>query len=73
MDVVDRASQEEENVLAIQIRLATKVEHKLVPNGKCFYCDEEVQSPKLFCNAFCSEDHEKEVKLKKRLGKYNAK
>jgi len=72
MDVVDRASQEEENVLAIQIRQATKVEHKLVAKGKCHYCDEEVVSPKLFCNTFCSEDHEKELKLRKRLGRYHA-
>lgn len=67
-DVIDRASQEEEFILASNIYLAVRKPDRLVPMGSCYYCREEVEGKKLFCNLDCSDDHQKEKRQLKRMG-----
>lgn len=69
MDIADRAEIEEERFITESIRRARQTTNKLVANGECHYCGEEVEKPKLFCNRDCSFDHEREEKMRTRLGK----
>lgn len=59
-DEFDQASALEQEMLAhalSQTLNATVV--KLQPKGSCYNCLEEIEKPKLFCDAECAEDHEK--------------
>lgn len=61
MDIVDRASDEADRILENQIAAVKRIKH-LKHNNKCHYCEEGIEGKKLFCNAFCSEDYDKEQK-----------
>lgn len=68
MDVIDRASQEEENILIANIAAAKRKTLHLEPTGKCHFCDEIVEGKKLFCNQDCSSDYDREQTQLRRSG-----
>ncbi len=68
MDIIDRASQEEEYILSSQLAVAKKA-HRIHPKGTCHYCDEVVKGDKLFCDADCLMDYDREQLIKKRTGR----
>ena len=70
MDVIDRASQEEENILQANIAAAKRKTVHLEPDGKCKFCDDLVEGKKLFCNQDCSSDYDKEQNQLRRSGLY---
>lgn len=72
MDVIDRASIEEENILKSHLVVARKNKFHLEPTGYCRYCDEKVEGAKLFCNCDCSTDYEKEQAQLRRSGNVNS-
>jgi hypothetical protein len=69
MDVADRAESEVESYVTSQIN-HNKLLHgcKITPKGKCHYCEEPVEHPKLFCNGECASDYDREEKIKARAG-----
>ena len=68
MDVIDRASQEEENILKANIAAAKRKTFHLEPDGTCQFCSEKVEGAKLFCNQDCSTDYEREQSQLRRSG-----
>lgn len=79
MDVMDRArfadngeraqqdTEDLTNFTITNIRNAAK--HTLLYCGYCYYCDEKVHSPHLFCDLDCRDDWERERRLKALAGK----
>ena len=67
-DIVDRANEEADYILANQIKHSKRKVSNNTPKGVCLYCDEPVNSHKLFCSTDCSSDHEREEKQKIRSG-----
>lgn len=68
MDVIDRASQEEENILKANIAAAKRKTFHLEPKGNCWFCDEKIEGAKLFCDQDCSCDYEREQSQLRRSG-----
>jgi len=50
------------------IRQAAKTP-TLLFSGHCYFCDEEVTQPRLFCDVDCRDDHEKEQRLRRSAGR----
>lgn len=38
--------------------------------GHCYYCDEDVKQPLVFCDALCRDDWEREQTLRRNAGKH---
>lgn len=70
-DEIDQANEQAERWLHQALASRTTAP-KLVPKGKCFYCDAEFDkndpdfSKKLFCDIDCSSDYTEEQRLKNR-------
>ena len=64
MDFVDQSQVEVDNInyMATQYR---KEIPRIVPNGECHFCGEEVEGIKLFCDCKCSEAYDKYRKIKR--------
>lgn len=58
-DDADRAQRIADEDLARRL-VHRKVVPDIRPKGRCHFCHEPVESPKLFCDHFCSEDFERE-------------
>jgi hypothetical protein len=56
LDEADRAAMEEARFQQeAQFRATHPHTVRLLPKGQCFWCDEPVSLPKLFCDAECSQ------------------
>lgn len=59
-DEFDKASEIEQEMLAHALSQTLNAPvQKLHPKGTCYNCLEEIEKPKLFCDAECAEDYEK--------------
>ena len=65
-DVASDKSQKLNDDLINSIR--RNANNVLRHNKLCYYCDMDVEIPKVFCNADCRNDYDKEQKLKARRG-----
>jgi hypothetical protein len=66
-DTFDQAQEREaiENATAVRIQQARAAKHEEPsPTGECMnpLCGEPVESPKLFCNSRCAQEHARRVK-----------
>lgn len=67
MDVVDSCFVEQESEIAYLVNTARKTpKTKLVPNGTCYGCGEDVEHPKLFCGSHCADDYAKQEHRRKQ-------
>ena len=65
MDDVDKSFIEEQNFVFNAIYKATRFSStKLEPKKECYYCGEEIEKDKLFCNSECANKYEKINKIK---------
>lgn len=71
MDKWDRAQENEDLVTEGTIRgIRNKAnQSSLLFCGFCYYCDEVLRSPHIFCNAECRDDFEREQRLRTMAGK----
>lgn len=67
-DPADIASQYEEMARASAINQARKRTDRRGPVGLCHFCGEPVQGAKLFCDADCQSDDEREYNAMRRDG-----
>lgn len=61
-DPIDRASEEQQRQLDVQLQAArdkAAKEPKLAYIGKCYNCDEPLGGELRFCDSFCVEDYER--------------
>lgn len=58
-DVVDVANRGIERELNMALRFGRREEGNLTPIGKCHYCEEPIDRPKLFCSGECADDHDR--------------
>jgi hypothetical protein len=69
-DTGDRAQQATEDLTNFSIaNIRSAVGRTLLHSGYCYYCDENVHSPHLFCNLDCRDDWEREQRLKALAGR----
>lgn len=68
-DVADRADWRIEKDLEIA-RAYVKGLPVLVRDGYCHFCDEDVASGRLFCDADCRDDYDKGRSAATRAGRY---
>jgi hypothetical protein len=69
-DAGDRAQQATEDLTSFTIsNIRSNVGRTLLHSGYCYYCDEKVRSPHLFCDLDCRDDWEREQKLKALAGR----
>lgn len=61
VDVASNKSQERNDDLINSIR--AKAANNLLFNKVCHYCDNLVISPKIFCDADCRNDYDREKKM----------
>lgn len=61
MNEGDQAERAADTFLQASIQSArSAAKHRaLLPRGSCYFCDEPIKQPKLFCDKDCSEDYEK--------------
>lgn len=70
-DEADLANDQADRWLDRALAQAAAAGPRLAPKGHCHYCETEfnmadpVESKKLFCDADCSADYEKEQRLKR--------
>jgi hypothetical protein len=58
-DEIDQAQELSQDFVERAIEANRRTQHKLVPRGKCFNCDEVVEGSRLFCEGDdCREDWE---------------
>lgn len=67
MDDIDRANQEAESLLAMQLWQASQEKERLVAKGSCWFCDEA--TPHRFCSPECRDDYAREQAAYQRNGK----
>lgn len=60
-DIADRAAEQNELMLEIQLANAKVHEAGLRLIGKCHYCEEPLKN-QTFCDADCRDDYEKYVR-----------
>lgn len=71
-DEIDLASEQEQMWLSKAIANAVHGAPRLAPKGQCYFCEATFDkaspdaSKKLFCDADCASDHERETRLKNR-------
>lgn len=58
-DDADRAQRIHDEDLARRLAHRKDVPD-IRPKGRCHFCDEPVEHPKLFCDQYCAEDLERE-------------
>lgn len=64
-DEIDMANEMAD--LHLKTALANvRAQPKLPPKGECYYCESKVEGEKLYCDADCASDHEKEQRLRNR-------
>lgn len=66
MDLLDEAFKEEQNYINRALKSSKKKNYKLMPKGECYYCTEEIEKDKLFCNSGCATNYDKSMKHKFR-------
>ena len=66
MDLVDEAFAEEQNYINGALKSSKNKNYKLIPNGECYYCIEEIEGEKLFCNHNCATNYDKALRYKLR-------
>lgn len=59
-DIIDKSTRQQELILESLIQQRAEVP-KLFHSGRCHFCDEDVESPKLFCNGDCADDYDKQM------------
>ena len=71
-DEIDMANEQSERWLKQALSATAKTGPKLAPMGRCHHCNEpftktdELADKKLFCDADCASDYERENKLRNR-------
>lgn len=68
-DVIDEAQATEGLFLAVALRNARAAGEGLKPVGRCYYCDGFLVAGRLFCDADCRDDWQRERAAKQRSGK----
>jgi len=68
-DIADRADTLIAMERAVALAAVRKSAHNLVPDGHCYFCDEDVPHDRLFCNADCRDDFDRHNAALKRTGK----
>lgn len=71
MDIVDEAASLDSMFLdaAKQNQQRESAKSHLKPNGYCYFCGEELEQGKLFCDKDCRDMYEKEQKMKRIQGR----
>lgn len=67
MDNADRADGKIGEIIEMGI-LQARSAPVLRPRGRCYFCDEPVEHPLLFCDMDCAQDFENEEDQLKRMG-----
>lgn len=68
MEQIDQAQQNQMNEIKNRLKNRPKP-LILAPKSACYYCDEELVNPKLFCDADCRDDYELLRTAKERSGR----
>lgn len=50
----------------------SKVHQSLTPVGSCYYCEEDLPPGRIFCDAQCRDDYEREQRLRRMHGCSNS-
>lgn len=58
-DLVDLVNDQQQHILDLRIKNARQSQNTLRPKGRCYFCDEDVEQPRLFCDADCASDYDK--------------
>lgn len=67
-DPIDRAQQMQEDMTEAAVKtIRDRAKKSLLPSGFCYFCDEVVKHPLLFCDIGCRDDYEREQKMR-RIG-----
>lgn len=66
MDSPDEAFKEEQNYINGALKSSKNKNYKLIPTGECYYCTEEIEGEKLFCDHNCAINYDKIIKHKFR-------
>ena len=66
-DIFDRASDAEERdrELALKTQRARAERDKLIPTGRCYFCEGDIPAGRLFCDGDCRDDFEREQKRRR--------
>ncbi len=61
MDSADQAEKQESFLLAERIRevRSRTTTKSRVPRGSCYFCDEPLPEPDIFCDRDCKEDYDR--------------
>jgi len=71
-DEIDRANEQSERWLKQALSATAQAGPRLEPQGRCHFCSEPfsgkdaLAAKKLFCDADCAADYDKEKKLRQR-------
>lgn len=57
-DILDKSTRQQEVVMKSLLSVRKEVPD-IKPTGRCHYCDEDIEEPKLFCDGDCADDFEK--------------
>lgn len=68
MDTIDDANDMQERILSATIQSIRNRARTMLYTGMCYYCTEEVHSPKLYCDKDCEEFWNRDQRLKKITG-----
>jgi hypothetical protein len=70
MDMLDKAQQNIDDLTEYTIKnIRAQTKSSLIFSGFCYYCDETVHSPHIFCDLDCRDDWEREKRLKQIAGR----
>lgn len=58
-DILDQTDEVETRLLDMRIAAARNAGRELFPNGVCHWCGDDVEMPRLFCDAACACDYER--------------
>jgi hypothetical protein len=68
-DPIDRAADTTDFLTDAAIRnIRANVQKGLKPTGFCYFCESDVNSNMLFCDAGCAQDYEHEQKMRRISG-----
>lgn len=66
MDAADIAGTNDYNEEALSKMRMSNSRRAQIPRGECLFCYEPVEATRIFCDAYCREDYEKqELKIKR--------